>query len=93
MISYAIYVLAFFKLIDYAFSLSGIAAMILSLGMGIDANVLMFERLKEEIKSGRSWLSAVETAHERSRRAIFDGNITTILIFIVLFVMSTSIFK
>lgn len=93
LISYAIYVLAFFKLIDYAFSLSGIAAMILSLGMGIDANVLMFERLKEELKWGRSWLSAVETAHERSRRAIFDGNITTILIFIVLFVMSTSIFK
>ncbi len=93
LISYAIYVLAIFKIINYAFSLSGIAAMILSLGMGVDANILIFERLKEELVLWKSWTSAVEAAHARSRSAILDGNITTILIFIVLFFMGMSIFK
>lgn len=93
LVAYAVYLLAVFKIIDYAFSLSGIAAIILSLGMGIDANILIFERLKEELKTGRSWLSAVETAYERSRAAILDGNVTTLLIFMVLFFMGMSIFK
>lgn len=50
LLSYTIYVLAAFKLVDYAFSLSGIAAMILSIGMGVDATILIFERLREELK-------------------------------------------
>jgi protein-export membrane protein SecD len=93
LISYVIYLLAVFKIIDYAFSLSGIAAIVLSLGMGIDANILIFERLREELKSGKSWKSAAETAYERSWFAILDGNMTTILIFLVLFFMGMSIFK
>lgn len=48
LVAYGVFLLATFKLIDYALSLSGIAAIILSLGMGIDANILMFEKLKEE---------------------------------------------
>ncbi len=93
LVSYVIYLLAAFKIIDYAFSLSGIAAIILSLGMGIDANILIFERLKEELNSGKSFSSAVETAYTRSREAIRDGNVTTILVFLVLFGMGMSIFK
>lgn len=93
LISYAIYILAVFKIIDYAFSLSGIAAIILSLGMGIDANILIFERLREELQSGKPWINAVETAYQRSRAAILDGNMTTMLIFLVLFFMGMSIFK
>jgi len=93
LLSYTIYVLAAFKLVDYAFSLSGIAAMILSIGMGVDATILIFERLREELKWGRSRLSAVETAYTRSRSAILDGNVTTILIFVILFFMGMSIFK
>lgn len=87
LVAYTIYLLAAFKIIDYAFSLSGIAAIVLSLGMGIDANILIFERLREELKSWKSWVSAVETAYQRSRLAILDGNMTTILIFLVLFFM------
>jgi protein-export membrane protein SecD len=90
---YLIYLLAAFKIIDYAFSLSGIAAIILSLWFAIDANILIFERLREELNNGRSFSSAVEVACERSREAIRDGNATTIIIFIVLFGMGMSIFK
>ena len=45
---------AFMKLSDYAFSLSGIAAIILAIGMGVDANILIYERLREELKAGKS---------------------------------------
>lgn len=93
LVSYLVYLLAAFKTIDYAFSLSGIAAIVLSLGMGIDANILLFERLKEELNSGKSFSNAVDTAYTRSREAIRDGNITTIIIFLVLFGMGMSIFK
>ncbi len=93
LILYLIYLLAAFKVIDYAFSLSGMAAIILSLGMGIDANILIFERLREELKAGRSFWWAVDIAYERSREAIRDGNLTTIIIFLVLFGMGMSIFK
>jgi protein-export membrane protein SecD len=90
---YLVYLLAAFKLIDYAFSLSGIAAIILSLWFAIDANILIFERLREELNSGKSFSGAVDVAYERSREAIRDGNATTIIIFLVLFGMGMSIFK
>ena len=93
LIAYLIYLLAVFKTVDYAFSLAGIAAIILSLGMWIDANILIFERLREELNSGKSFSSAIDVAYERSREAIRDGNVTTIIIFVVLFGMGMSIFK
>ena len=93
LVAYLVYLLAAFKITDYAFSLSGIAAIILSLGMGIDANILIFERLKEELNTGKSFSAAVDTAYTRSREAIRDGNATTMLIFLVLFGMGMSIFK
>ncbi len=87
------YSLAVFKLIDYAFSLSGIAAVILSLAMSIDANIIMYERLQEELKAGKSRLSAVDSAYERSWLAIRDGNMTNIIIYVVLFGIGMSVFK
>lgn len=93
LIIYLVYLLAAFKIIDYAFSLSGIAAIILSLGFAIDANILIFERLREELNSGKSFSGAVDIAYERSWEAIRDGNATTIIIFLVLFGMGMSIFK
>lgn len=68
---------AFMKLSDYALSLSGIAAIILSLGMGVDANILIYERLREELKAGKSIAGAIDTAKDRSRPAIRDGQIST----------------
>lgn len=93
MIAFLIYSLAIFKLIDYAFSLSGIAAIILSLAMGIDANIIIYERLKEELQTGKSWSAAVDVAYERSWLAIRDGNVTNIIVYVVLFGMGMSIFK
>lgn len=81
------------KLIDYALSLSGIAAIILSLWMAVDANVLIFERLREELKEWKSISSAIDLAVSRSRNAIRDWQISTWLIALVLFSMWISIFK
>jgi len=60
--------------------LHGIAAIILSIGMAVDANVLIFERMNEEVKNNKSYLSAIETASKRSWAAIRDGQISTLLI-------------
>lgn len=93
MIAFLVYSLAIFKIIDYSFSLSGIAAIILSLAMGIDANIIIYERLKEELDAGKTWSNAVDAAYERSWLAIRDGNLTNIIVYVVLFGMGMSIFK
>lgn len=80
MIFFFIVLLAILKLIDYALSLSGIAAIILSIGMAVDANILIFERMNEEVKNDKTYSSAIETATKRSWSAIRDGQISTLLI-------------
>lgn len=85
--------LALVKLIDYAMSLSAIAAIILSIGMGVDANILIYERVREELKAGKTIWSAIETAYDRSRSAIRDGNLSTGLIALLLFTLGINIFK
>lgn len=84
---------ALMKLSDYALSLSGIAAIILSIGMAVDANILIYERLLEERKEGKSWESAIDTAKNRSWTAIRDGQLSTGLIALILFTMGTNMFK
>lgn len=79
-IFYFTILLAIIKLIDYALSLSGIAAIILSIGMAVDANILIFERMNEEVQEGKSPTSAINAAENRSRSAIRDGQISTLLI-------------
>lgn len=61
--------------------------------MGVDANVLMYERVTEEREEGKSWNHAIEDATKRSRAAIRDGNLTTAMIAVLLFVMGTNVFK
>jgi SecD/SecF fusion protein len=78
---------------DYALSLSGIAAIILSIGMGIDACILIFERVKEELASGKPLQQAINEGQTKSRTAILDGNISTGLIGVVLYLMGTNVFK
>ena len=68
---------AIVKIIDYALSLSGLAAIILSIGMAVDANVLIFERMKEETQNKKSDTEAINIAYNRSRNAIRDGQIST----------------
>lgn len=76
---YAALTLAIFKLIGVTLTLSGIAGFILSIGMAVDANVLVFERLKEELRFGKSLRSATEEAFLRAWSSIRDSNITTFI--------------
>jgi protein-export membrane protein SecD len=93
LIMFIVILASLLKLIDYALSLSGIAAVVLSLGMAVDANVLIFERFREELKEWKSISSAIDLAVSRSRNAIRDWQISTWLIALVLFSMWISIFK
>ncbi len=93
LISFLMVLAAFMKLTDYALSLSGIAVIILSIWMGVDANILIYERLREELKEGKSMTWAIDNAKDRSRPAIRDGQISTGLIAFVLFSMGTNVFK
>ncbi len=81
---YAVLNLAFFKVVGVTLTLSGIAGFILSIGMAVDANVLVFERLKEELRSGKSLLSAMEESFVRAWPSIRDGHVTTLISCILL---------
>jgi preprotein translocase subunit SecD len=82
---YGTVLLAIFKLVPITLSLPGLAGFIVSLGMAVDANVLIFERTKEELRGGRSLAAAVEAGFSRAWTAIRDSNITTFIACIVLF--------
>ncbi|MEH7236155.1 protein translocase subunit SecDF [Bacillus sp. JJ1562] len=82
-----------FDWMNAVLTLPGIAALILGVGMAVDANIITYERIKEEIKSGKSILSAFRTGSKNSFLTIFDANITTILAGVVLFIFGTSAVK
>ena len=90
---YSLILFAFVKLIDYALSLSGIAAIILSVGMAVDANVLIFERMNEEKAAWKSDGEAINVAYDRSWNAIRDGQISTAMIGLLLMLMWINMFK
>lgn len=87
---YVILMLSLFKLIPITITASGIAGFIISLGIAVDANVLIFERMKEEIKSGRNIADATQTGFKRAWLAIRDSNMTSIIAAIILFWFGTS---
>ena len=82
---YGAVLLAIFKLVPVTLTLPGLAGFIVSLGMAVDANVLIFERTKEELRGGRSLGAAVEAGFNRAWTAIRDSNITTFIACIILF--------
>lgn len=79
LICYVILNLTIFKVLPVTLTLPGIAGFVLSIGMAVDANILIFERLKEELRNGRSLRSGVEAAFVRAWPAIFDSNLTTLI--------------
>jgi protein-export membrane protein SecD len=100
LIIYAIIFVALLKLPLFLFStqyivltLAGSAGMILSIGMAVDCNVLVFERVKEELKRGKMLKTAVEVGFERAWPSIRDSNITTIITCIILFMIGTSLVR
>jgi preprotein translocase subunit SecD len=82
---YGVVLLSIFKLLPVTLTLPGIAGFILSLGMAVDANILIFERIKEEMRGGRSLAAAVEAGFNRAWTAIRDSNITTFIACFILF--------
>jgi preprotein translocase subunit SecD len=76
---YAILALATFKMLPVTMTLAGIAGFILSIGMAVDANVLIFERMKEELRTGRTLSSAMEQGFDRAWSAIRDSNVSTFI--------------
>ena len=90
---YVALILAIFKLASVTLTLAGIGGLILSIGMAIDANILIFSRLREELKSQKSFAGAVEDGFKRAWPSIRDGNLTTLIVALVLFSFGTSFVK
>ena len=85
LVMYTAMVLAIFKLVPVTLTLAGIAAFILSIGMAVDANILIFERMKEELRLGRTLGSAIEIGFNRAWTAIRDSNVSTLITSAILF--------
>ena len=82
---YGALVLSIFKMLPVTLTLSGVAAAILSIGMAVDANILIFERMKDELRAGRTLLSAINIGFNRAWPAIRDSNISTLITCGILF--------
>nr|WP_138206326.1 protein translocase subunit SecD [Haloimpatiens lingqiaonensis] len=93
LVLYIILVLLVFSGIEATLTLSGIAGFLLTVGMAVDANVLIFERIKEELKTGKSVKSSVDTGFDRALSSILDSNITTIIAGVVLYVVGSGTVK
>ncbi|MFW6209968.1 MAG: protein translocase subunit SecD [Patescibacteria group bacterium] len=91
LVSYITIMLALFQLIPVTLTAAGLAGFVLSLGMAVDANVLVFERLKEEYRSGVRSREAARVGFNRAWSAIRDGNLTSLLSAIILFWFGTSL--
>ena len=87
---YVATLLALIKLIPVTLSLAGIAGLVLSIGMAVDANVLVFERLREELEKEKNIIRAIDDAFSRTWSAVRDGNLSTLITALILFFLTTS---
>lgn len=90
---YVAFVLSIFKLVPVTLTLAGIGGFILSIGMAIDANVLIFSRMREELKQEKTFAKVIEDGFNRAWTSIRDGNITTLIVAAILFGFGTSFIK
>ncbi len=90
LIIYGIYLFALIKLIPVTMTLPGIAGVILTIGVAADANIVIFERVKEEIRGGRSVISGIATGYKHGFAAIIDANVVTFMTAFILFALATA---
>jgi SecD/SecF fusion protein len=90
LVIYAIYFYALVKLIPITMTLPGIAGLILTLGVAADANIVVFERVKEEVRAGRSVSQSIVAGYRKGLTAIIDANIVTFLVAFILFILATA---
>ncbi len=93
LIFYGFFNLALYSLIPVTLTLPGIAGLILSIGMSVDANVLIFERIREELISGNSLIRSIDSGFQRANSSILDGHVTTFVSCFVLFILGTNFVK
>ncbi len=93
LVIYSVLVLALFKLVPVTLTLAGVAGFILSIGMAVDANILIFERMKEEFRAGKGLGSAIDDGFARAWPSIRDSNISTLITTAVLYYFTTSVVK
>src|SRR6195256_286965 len=87
---YGLYFFALIKLIPITLTLPGIAGLILTIGVAADANIVIFERVKEEIRAGRSIRAGIATGYKKGLTAIIDANVVTIMVAFILYVLATA---
>jgi len=87
---YALYFFALIKLIPITLTLPGIAGLILTIGVAADANIVIFERVKEEIRAGRSIPAGIAAGYKRGFSTILDANVVTIMTAFILFILATA---
>jgi protein-export membrane protein SecD len=93
LVIYIILLMGSMKLVGATLTLAGIGGLILSLGMAVDANILIFSRTKEELQSGKSVLVSVKDGVKRAWPSIRDGNFTTVIVALILYIFGTSFIK
>ncbi len=86
---YSLVILAIYKLVPVTLTLAGIAGFILSIGMAVDANILIFERMKEEMRGGKSLSSAIEEGFRRAWLSIRDSNVSSLITCVILYWFGT----
>jgi SecD/SecF fusion protein len=87
---YAVYFYALIKLIPITLTLPGIAGLILTIGVAADANIVIFERVKEEIRAGRSVAAGIAQGYKKGISAIIDANVVTFMVAFILFILATA---
>ena len=90
LVLYCLFVLALFKIIPVTLTLSGIAGFVLSIGMAVDANILIFERMKEELARGLKLHDAIHEGFKRAWLSIRDSNLSSIITAAILYYFATS---
>ncbi len=90
LIVYALFFLAMIKLIPITLTLPGIAGLVLTIGVAADSNIVIFERIKEEIRAGRSMLSAISEGYKKGIATIIDANVITLITAFILFVLASA---
>ncbi|MDE5067962.1 MAG: protein translocase subunit SecD, partial [Trichodesmium sp. St4_bin8_1] len=93
LVIYALFTIASFSILGVTLTLPGIAGFILSIGMAVDANVLIFERTREELRAGKTLYRSVESGFYRAFSSILDGNVTTLIACVALFWLGTGLVK
>ena len=93
LVIYGLILFALFKAFGVVLTLAGIAGFVLSIGMAVDANILIFERTKEELRAGRNLFTAINSGFDRAWTSIIDSNMTTMLTCVILYFLGTSVVK